>query len=85
MTGNPLMIVKPHNELKGQGIKIVDKSGYIPYRSSLVVSEYIPNPHLIEGYKYDMRVYVLVTSYNPLQVYIYEEGLVRFSTEPFST
>lgn len=42
-------------------------------------------PHLINGFKYDLRVYVLVTSYDPLTVYIYEDGLVRFATQAYST
>ena len=27
-----------------------------------------------------MRIYVLVTSFNPLKIYIYENGLARFAT-----
>ena len=34
--------------------------------------------------QYDLRVYVLVTCLNPLRVYLYEEGLVRFASERFS-
>lgn len=31
-----------------------------------------------------MRIYVLVTSVNPLEVFLYKEGFGRFSTMPFS-
>ncbi len=34
--------------------------------------------------QYDLRVYVVVTCLNPLRVYLYEEGLVRFASERFS-
>ena len=31
-----------------------------------------------------MRIYVLVTSVNPLEVFLYKDGFGRFSTMPFS-
>lgn len=53
-------------------------------REGILASRYIMNPHLINGLKYDLRVYVLVTSFCPLKVYIFNDGLVRFATEPFN-
>jgi len=44
----------------------------------------VKNPLLLNGYKFDLRIYVLVTSVNPLEIFIYKEGFGRFSTVPFT-
>jgi hypothetical protein len=48
------------------------------------VSEYIGNPLLFDGYKFDLRIYVAITCMNPLKLYIYEEGLTRFATSKYN-
>ena len=49
------------------------------------MSKYLSKPHLLRGYKYDMRIYILVTCFEPLKAYMFSEGLVRLATQPYST
>ncbi|GAB66926.1 tubulin tyrosine ligase-like protein 1, partial [Plasmodium cynomolgi strain B] len=44
-----------------------------------IVQEYIPNPLLIGGKKFDIRLYVLIMCYSPLTIYLYRSGFARFS------
>ncbi|CUF24506.1 tubulin-tyrosine ligase, putative, partial [Bodo saltans] len=55
----------------------------IPYMS-YVVQEYIENPLIVDGRKLDLRLYVGVTSFDPLTVYLHNEGLVRFAAEAYA-
>ena len=46
----------------------------------LVVQRYLDKPLLMDGIKFDLRIYVVVVGIDPIQAFIYDEGLARFCT-----
>ncbi|CAM9169398.1 unnamed protein product [Chrysoparadoxa australica] len=94
---NTNWIMKPIGRSQGRGIFIFNKLSQISKWKSdsrwektkddaetYVVQKYIKNPYLIAGRKFDMRLYVLVTSFMPLTVWIYRAGFCRFSHARYS-
>ena len=78
-----LWIVKPAGSSQGKGIFLTNRMNEVPFGQAMVASRYIANPLLINGLKFDLRIYVAVTSMDPLRVYVYKEGIARFATEPY--
>ena len=86
-------IVKPVNLSRGRGIHILKDTNelwHLTWKSQynqdekFIVCRYISNPHIILNKKYDLRIYVLIASYTPLRIYLYNNGLVRFATEDYN-
>ena len=77
-------IMKPIGKSRGRGIKVIGSISELNYVDNIVVQKYISNPLLLDGYKFDMRIYVLVTSFHPLEAFVYKEGFARLSTEKYS-
>lgn len=75
-------IVKPEASSEGKGIYLARKLEDLPLAENFVVQKYV-DPLIIDGFKFDMRIYVLVTSVVPLTIYMYKEGLSRLATEPY--
>lgn len=53
--------------------------GHVP-EAGLSSCRYLHKPYLISGSKFDLRIYVYVTSYDPLRIYLFSDGLVRFAS-----
>ena len=91
---NNMWIVKPAAKSRGRGIttftdlpkllKYVD-AGLGRYNSQWIVQKYMENPMVIAKRKFDLRQWVLVTNWNPLTIYFYDECYARFSVEEYST
>ncbi|XP_050978436.1 LOW QUALITY PROTEIN: tubulin polyglutamylase TTLL7 [Labeo rohita] len=78
-------IVKPANGAMGHGISLIRNCEKLPVQDHFIVQEYLDKPFLMEGYKFDLRFYILVTSCDPLRVFLYNDGLVRMGTEKYHT
>ncbi|XP_076087040.1 tubulin polyglutamylase TTLL7-like isoform X2 [Mytilus galloprovincialis] len=76
-------IIKPSNGAQGHGIQLFKNAEKIPATEHFIVQEYIEKPFLLDGYKFDLRIYVLITSCDPLRVFLFNDGLVRMSTEKY--
>ncbi|XP_038230223.1 tubulin polyglutamylase TTLL11 isoform X3 [Dermochelys coriacea] len=84
----PTFIVKPDSGCQGDGIYLIKDPSDIRLAGNLqsrpvVVQEYISKPLLIDKLKFDIRLYVLLKSLEPLEIYIAKDGLSRFCTEPY--
>lgn len=80
-----MWIMKPSSKAQGKGIFLINKLSQIKRWASskwgglqYIISTYIDRPLLVGGKKFDLRIYVLVTNYRPLKVYVHEEGFGRF-------
>ena len=85
---NTTWIMKPSGAAQGRGIFLVTKLSQLKRWSkdaktqakSYVISRYLDRPFLIGGKKFDLRLYVLVTSFRPLKAYMSRLGFCRFCT-----
>lgn len=76
-------ILKPVASSQGRGIFLTREFSDIDVWCRQVAQKYLMNPLLIEGYKFDLRIYVVVTSVDPLRVWLADDGLVRLATSPY--
>ena len=76
-------ILKPVHESRGRGISLFADMGGLSYGDLSVVQKYISDPMLVDGYKFDLRLYVLVNSFHPLEAYVHRLGFARFAADRY--
>ncbi|XP_077987227.1 tubulin polyglutamylase TTLL11-like [Glandiceps talaboti] len=79
-------IVKPDEGSQGEGIYLLSNPHEVTTIGLVrpaVVQQYVSNPLLVERKKFDLRVYVVLTSLDPLKFYLCKEGMARFCTESY--
>ena len=80
---NDVWMIKPTMGSLGLKISILTNYSDIKLKNYLI-TKYLYNPHLIKGYKYDLRFHGLVSTIKPLKLYLYNEGLVRLASEKYN-
>ena len=78
-----LWIFKPSASSRGRGIHLINSSESELPISRGILQLYIDRPMLITGRKFDIRLYVLVSTISPLKIYIHDSGLGRFATHQY--
>uniref|UniRef100_A0A146VII8 Tubulin polyglutamylase ttll6 n=1 Tax=Fundulus heteroclitus TaxID=8078 RepID=A0A146VII8_FUNHE len=77
-------ICKPDMGCQGKGIFITKSTKDIQPGEHMICQVYISKPFIIDGFKFDLRVYVLVTSCDPFRIFMFKEGLARFCTTKYN-
>lgn len=86
-----IWIVKPAGKSRGRGIEcartlsdiLQNRGGDEHNEQAWICQKYIERPLLVHGLKWDIRQWVLVSSFNPLTVWFYNKCYLRFCCYPF--
>ena len=77
-------ILKPVGLSRGRGISVIKNLGEVVYSQSSVIQKYIERPLTLNNYKFDLRLFIVVTSFHPLEAFIYRDGFARISSSIYS-
>ena len=70
-------ILKPVGLSRGRGISLLKSLDELAYSQASVVQKYVERPLCLSHYKFDLRIYVVVTSFRPLEAFVYRDGFAR--------
>ena len=63
-----LWLIKPVASSRSRGIRLLTDIESLPKKNKYIATHYVYNPHLINGKKYDLRIYLLVTGIYSIMV-----------------
>ena len=84
-----LWIAKPQCQNQGKGIRLVRDVGELKQqvreggRTDLVVQQYIDPPLLVEGRKFDFRMYMLIARCKPIRAFLFQDYYARLSLNQY--
>ncbi|GKT24174.1 Tubulin-tyrosine ligase/Tubulin polyglutamylase like protein [Aduncisulcus paluster] len=76
-------VVKGASSCQGKHVALISSPLEASYDRTSIAQKYVTNPMLCAGYKFDIRIYVVVLSFSPLRAFIYPDGIARFATEKY--
>lgn len=79
----PTWVIKPKSGCCGRGIFMIQSTHEVCDIAQTSVAQQLVEPYLVDGFKFDFRYYLLISSVEPFAAYIYKEGIARFCTEPY--
>ena len=68
------MFVQKSNDHRGIRVQKIEDMNL--KSEEIFVQEFVDNPLLVDGYKFDIGVYTIITSIEPLRVYIYNGDIL---------
>ena len=78
-------VQKPKAAAGDEGVSLVGDVRWVEMRSNWLVQEYIAAAHLIDGCRYMLRCYGLITALDPLTAYVFDDGFATLASRPART
>ena len=79
----PTWVLKPKNDCCGHGIQLVQSLNEVADLKEEYVAQHYVTPYLIDGRKFDFRIYIFIANLSPLTIFIYKDGVARFCSQKF--
>ncbi|KAJ2944562.1 hypothetical protein O0L34_g3912 [Tuta absoluta] len=82
-----IWIIKPANSSQGRGIRLASKLAVLTglvNKGKYVFQKYIEESMLIHDTKFDVRQYYLVTKLMPLEIWMYQDCYLKFSSQKYN-